>query len=71
MDDLLERLARFEKSSLSLHGGPNLLHEAQCMLFAASGRFLPSEQLSHLVDTAAAARARTDARAWSALRAPA
>jgi carbonic anhydrase len=63
---------RVEQGELFLHGWHYLLEEGQVLVFdAASGRFLPSEQLSHLVDTAAAARAQIDARAWSALRVPA
>ena len=63
---------RVEQGELFLHGWHYLLEEGQVLVFdAASGQFLPSEQLSHLVDTAVAARAQIDARAWSALRAPA
>lgn len=63
---------RVEQGQLFLHGWHYLLEEGQVLVFdAASGRFLPSEQLSNLVDTAAAARAQIDAQAWSDLRMPA
>jgi carbonic anhydrase len=53
---------------LFLHGWHFLLEEGKVLVFdAASGAFVPSEQLSGLVDTAAAARAQVDADEWSAL----
>lgn len=38
---------------------------------AASGHFVPSEQMSRMADTAAAARAQIDAQAWADLGADA
>lgn len=62
-------LRRVEQGALFLHGWHYLLEEGQVLVFdAASGRFLPSKQLSHLVDTASAARARVDADAWNTLQ---
>lgn len=56
---------RVEQGELFLHGWHYLLEEGQILVFdAASGRFLPHEQLSNTVDTAAAAMANIDAKAW-------
>jgi carbonic anhydrase len=60
---------RVEQGDLFLHGWHYLLEEGQVLVFdAASGSFVPSEQLSHLVDTAHAARAQIDAQAWTDLQ---
>ena len=57
---------RVEQGELFLHGWHYLLEKGQVLVFdAACGEFVPSEQLSHLVDTASGASAQMDAQAWA------
>ena len=59
---------RVEQGELFLHGWHYLLEEGQVLVFdAVSGRFVPADESSRDADTASAARAQIDARAWSDL----